>query len=104
MVGGHGEQRKVARSFDGNSQVPLVASADAGLAPGVDFAPLTDKASQAANVLVVNNLHLVHAEAAYAAAWREAPPSASTGRPAASSSHRHELGYLSFNLQRLLPA
>lgn len=98
----HGEQGQMPRPLDGNSQITLVTGAHAGLATRIDFAPLADEAAQTANILIVNDLHLVHAEAAHSSAWWEAPPSASTRRPAASSSHRHQLGYLSFNLHTLV--
>ena len=91
--------------LDGYGQIALVTGAHASLAARINLAPLADEATQACNILIVYDFHLVHAEAAHAPAWRETSPSASAGRTASpsssSSSHRHQPEYLSFNLKQL---
>ena len=63
-AGGEGQQRDVPGSLNRHGQRPLVPGAGAQLPARLDLAPLREVAAQARNVLVVNDLHVVHAERA----------------------------------------
>ena len=67
-VGDVGQQGDLAGALDGLGQLTLMHGAGAGGAPGQDLAPLRGVAAQLGGVLVVDALHLVHAEGADLAA------------------------------------
>jgi hypothetical protein len=67
------EQRDRPRAADGPRQLPLVAGAAAGDAPGGDLAALGDEAAEPARVLVVDQVDAVDAELADLAPSEPAP-------------------------------
>jgi hypothetical protein len=62
VLGGVRQQRDVARPLQGNGERPLVTSAGAGLAAGLDLAALREVAAQSGDVLVVDVADLIDAE------------------------------------------
>ena len=65
-------------AFKGHCQTTLVLGAGPGLSPGVNTSTVGDVAPQSLDILVVNNLDLVHTKGTYSAAMIEpgtSPPS-----------------------------
>ena len=95
VVRAEGDEREYARALDCARQGALVLRAHAGLAARLHLVSVGDEAPQPAHVLVVDVLHLVHAEGANlspriipgpaAPALEAALSAASERRPAASA-------------------
>ena len=88
VVRTEGDQREYASSLDSPRQRPLVLRANARLAPRLHLVAVRDKASQPAHILVVDMLHLVHAESADLApcvVTRPAPPALESTLSAATA-------------------
>src|SRR3982075_178962 len=64
LVGGVGEQRDVARALKRDGEPPLVAGTGSGDATRKNLAPLADEAAKARDLLVVDQMDLLHAEVA----------------------------------------
>ena len=67
-IGHVGQQGDLAGALDGLGQLALMHGAGAGGAAGQDFGPLGSEPAQLGGVLIVDALHLVHAEGADLAA------------------------------------
>src|SRR5687767_11200917 len=84
-----GQKRHVSRPLESNAQGALVSGACSGLTARLDLGALGQVAAQSGHILVIDMLHLVHAERAYLAAWHVAlaiaPRAAGTAGPAAWS-------------------
>jgi hypothetical protein len=64
LVGGVGEQGDVTRALERDREAPLVPSAGARDATRKDLASLADEAAEARNLLVVDEMDLLHTEVA----------------------------------------
>jgi len=65
MLGSVGQKGQVSGPLDRHRQTPLVLGANAGPAGGHDLAPVGDKATQKVRALIVYDIYLIHAKAAY---------------------------------------
>jgi hypothetical protein len=77
------QQRYIARAFDCFGKHALVYSAVAGNPPGQNLAAFRDKISQKAVVFEIDDVYLLNAETADAAAAKAATPTTSGRRTAA---------------------
>src|SRR5713226_10283178 len=88
LLGCLGQERDRARPPDGAGELALVPRAAAGDAARGDLAALGHEVLQPAHVLVVDELHLVHAELADLAPAEPAPLDGLAGRRNSSLSSR----------------
>ena len=76
----------MSRSLDGNGQSALVLGTGTGLAPGPDFAAVSQKSAQGWDVFVVDDFGLVQAKGAhFAASLKTSPASESASALGAAS-------------------
>ena len=84
MVGDEGDQRNVPGPLNGGAERPLVFSAHAGAAAGLDLGPVGNEPPDPVDFLVIDVLDVLDAEGADPAAGSE-PPAGPPARPPSRS-------------------
>src|SRR6266567_4853629 len=73
LVGGIGEQGDVTGALERDREATLMTSAGSRHATGQDLAPLTNEAAKARDLLVVDEMDLLHTEVANLLVWLAVP-------------------------------